>query len=41
MKGSKDYYRVKTGDYRIIYTVEHGELLILVISIEHRREIYR
>ncbi len=41
MKGSKNYYRIKTGDYRIIYTVEHGELLILVVTIGHRREIYR
>jgi len=41
MKGSKDFYRIKAGDYRIIYTVEHGELLILVVSIGHRREIYR
>ena len=41
MKGSKNYYRVKVGDYRIIYTVEHGELLILVVTIGHRCEIYR
>ncbi len=41
MKGSKNFYRIKAGDYRIIYTVEHGELLILVVSIGHRREIYR
>ncbi|MGI8642040.1 MAG: type II toxin-antitoxin system RelE family toxin [Pyrinomonadaceae bacterium] len=41
MKGSQNYYRVKVGDYRIIYTVEHGEILILVVSIGHRREIYR
>ncbi len=41
MKGSQNYYRVKVSDYRIIYTVEHGELLILVVSIGHRREIYR
>lgn len=41
MKGSKNFYRVRAGDYRIIYTVEHGELLILVVTIGHRREIYR
>ncbi len=41
MKGSKEFYRVKEGDYRIIYTVEHGELIILVVRIGHRREIYR
>lgn len=41
MKGSQNYYRVRVGNYRVIYTVEHGELLILVVSIGHRREIYR
>jgi len=41
MKGSKNYYRIMAGDYRIIYTVEYGELLILVVTIGHRREIYR
>jgi mRNA interferase RelE/StbE len=41
IKGSQNYYRVKVGNYRIIYTVEHGELLILVVHIGHRREIYR
>jgi len=41
MKGSRDFYRIKAGDYRIIYTVEHGELLIFVVTIGHRREIYR
>ncbi|CAN5445627.1 type II toxin-antitoxin system RelE/ParE family toxin [soil metagenome] len=41
MKGSQNYYRVKVGNYRIIYTIEHGKLLILAISIEPRCEIYR
>lgn len=34
-------YRVRVGDYRIIYDVEHGRLTILVIRIGHRREVYR
>lgn len=41
MKGSQSFYRVKVGDYRVIYTVEHDELLILIVTIGHRREIYR
>jgi mRNA interferase RelE/StbE len=29
------------GDYRIIYTVEDAVLLIVVVTIGHRREVYR
>jgi len=29
------------GDYRVIYQVEGGRLLIVVIRIGHRREVYR
>lgn len=34
-------YRIRIGDYRIIYSYNGKELLILVISIGHRREVYR
>ena len=40
LQGS-DYFRVRAGDYRIIYTVEHRRLVILVIRVGHRRDIYR
>lgn len=40
LKGT-DAYRVRVGDYRIIYEIEDGKLLILVIQIGHRREVYR
>jgi mRNA interferase RelE/StbE len=33
--------RVRVGDYRIIYTVEDDVLLIVVVTLGHRREIYR
>ncbi|WP_272879405.1 type II toxin-antitoxin system RelE family toxin [Rothia nasimurium] len=32
---------MRTGNYRIIYEVEHGELVILVLKLGHRREVYR
>ena len=41
LKGLPDAYRIRVGDYRIIYTVRDDELLILVIRVGHRREIYR
>ena len=34
-------YRVRVGDYRIVYQVESGKLLILVLRIGHRKEVYR
>ncbi len=33
--------RVRVGDYRIIYTVQDGVLLVVVVTIGHRREVYR
>lgn len=36
-----DYFRVRVGDYRILYSIDSGCLIILIIDIGHRREIYR
>jgi mRNA interferase RelE/StbE len=36
-----DLWRIRIGDYRVIYTVERKELLVLVLKIGHRREVYR
>jgi mRNA interferase RelE/StbE len=33
--------RVRTGDYRILYKVEDDRLVVLVVALGHRREIYR
>jgi mRNA interferase RelE/StbE len=32
--------RVRVGDYRIIYTVNDGVLLIVVVTLGHRRDVY-
>jgi mRNA interferase RelE/StbE len=37
----RDGYRIRIGDLRILYSINKGELIILVIDIGHRREIYR
>ena len=34
-------YRVRVGDYRIIYAVEDDVLLVVVITLGHRRDIYQ
>jgi mRNA interferase RelE/StbE len=39
--GGSGERRVRTGDYRIIYAIHDDELLILVLRIGHRRDVYR
>ena len=34
-------YRVRVGDYRIVYRIEDRRLVVLIVRIGHRREIYR
>jgi mRNA interferase RelE/StbE len=41
LQGEDDHYRIRIGDYRVIYQVLDKVLLILVVKIGHRREIYR
>ena len=33
--------RVRVGDYRVVYEVLDGELVVLVVPVAHRREAYR
>jgi mRNA interferase RelE/StbE len=41
LQGTDDLYRIRVGDYRVIYTVEAKRLVVLVVSIGNRRDIYR
>jgi mRNA interferase RelE/StbE len=41
LAGPDPLYRIRSGDYRIIYQIRDSELLIVVVAIGHRREIYR
>jgi mRNA-degrading endonuclease RelE of RelBE toxin-antitoxin system len=41
LAGSVNIWRVRAGDYRIVYTIKNDILLVLVLRIGHRREIYR
>lgn len=34
-------YRIRVGDYRIVYAVEDNRLVVLVVTVGHRREVYR
>ena len=41
MKGNNSFHRVRTGDYRIIYEIHNDKLVILVVKIGHRKDVYR
>ena len=43
LRGSKlgEYWKYRVGDYRLICKIEDARLLVLVLRIGHRREIYR
>ena len=39
--GSDHTYRVRIGDYRVVYDIHDATLIILVVRIRHRRDVYR
>lgn len=41
LAGEEDLYRIREGDYRIIYTIQDKQLTVLVVKIGDRKEIYR
>lgn len=38
---AKERYRVRQGDYRIIYKINNEEHVIIVVKVGHRREVYK
>lgn len=40
LKGRPNAYRLRVGDYRILYEVHATELVIYVVGVGHRREVY-
>jgi len=41
LAGSADLYRVRVGEYRVIYQVSDAALVVLLLKAAHRREVYR
>lgn len=41
LSGERDLYRVRQGDYRIVYSILDRILTVEVIKIGHRKEVYR
>jgi len=41
LAGADHTWRVRSGDYRLVYSVEGGTLVVEVVKVGHRREAYR
>jgi mRNA interferase RelE/StbE len=41
LSGDESVWRIRVGDYRIVYQIQDNELLVLVVKVGHRRDIYR
>ena len=41
LAGQKGFYRIRAGDYRVIYQIKDEKLTVLVVRVGHRREVYR
>jgi mRNA interferase RelE/StbE len=41
LSGATNGYRVRTGDYRILYTIDDQKKVVTIYPIRHRREVYR
>ena len=41
LRGSSNLFRIRHTDYRIIYQINDNQLMIMVIKVGHRREVYR
>jgi len=41
LQGEDDFYRIRVGDYRVVYQIEDDVLLVLVARVAHRKDVYR
>jgi mRNA interferase RelE/StbE len=40
LKGGRDEWRIRVGDYRVVYTVDDVKLRVSVTRVRHRSEVY-
>ncbi len=41
LQGYEDVFRIRVGRYRVIYSVESGRLIVIILKVGHRRDVYR
>ncbi len=37
----EEKYRIRQGDYRVLYSIQEDEIVITIVKVGHRREVYR
>jgi mRNA interferase RelE/StbE len=41
MAGDDNLWRVRLGDYRVVYEIHDRQLIVLVVRVAHRKDVYR
>ena len=41
LSGPSDLWRIRVGDYRVVYEIRDRQLIVVIVGIAHRREVYR
>jgi mRNA interferase RelE/StbE len=41
LAGAEDLYRIRVGDYRVVFQIQDDRLMVLVVRIGHRKDAYR
>ena len=41
LRGGQNIYRIRVGQYRVLYEVRDDVLVVLVVEVGHRRDVYR
>lgn len=41
LRGSRDLWRIRSGDYRVIYRVDDDEQIVDIVAVRHRSDAYR
>jgi mRNA interferase RelE/StbE len=41
LAGDENLWRIRVGNYRIVYEIHDGRLVILVLRVAHRKDVYR
>ena len=41
LRGTDDHYRIRIADYRVIYSIEDQHLIVEVVKVAHRKDVYK
>ena len=40
LSGSDDHWRIRVGEYRVVYSIDDSEMLIDIVAVRHRKDAY-